>query len=109
MVGASGMADSLVSFTGAQGGPFSSSLVSRVLGDPAARASVEGLLHAEKASVRGLLAGNQHLVAALRDALLERHELIGHEITDVLEAAAERGADTARVIDLRRTAAPTGA
>ena len=28
-----------------------------------------------------------HLVEALRDALLERHELIGHEITDVLEAA----------------------
>ena len=31
---------------------------------------------------------NRHLVEALRDALLERHELIGHEITDVLEAAA---------------------
>ena len=26
---------------------------------------------------------------ALRDALLERHELVGHEITDVLEAARE--------------------
>ena len=34
-----------------------------------------------------LLDANRHLVEALRDALLERHELIGHEITDVLREA----------------------
>ena len=39
--------------------------------------------------VRGLLGANRHLVEALRDALIERHELVGHEITDVLEAARE--------------------
>ncbi len=41
-------------------------------------------------------AQNRHLVEALRDALLEREELVGHEITDVLEAAAA----APRVVDL---------
>ena len=36
----------------------------------------------------GLLEQHRHLVEALRDALIARHELIGHEITDVLERAA---------------------
>ena len=30
---------------------------------------------------------NKHVVEALRDALLDRHELIGSEILDVIEAA----------------------
>ena len=90
MVGASGMGDSLVSLAAAGGGPFGGSLVSRVLGDRDARAQTEALLHQQKAVVRGLLAQNRHLVEALRDALLERHELIGHEITDVLVDAAAR-------------------
>jgi cell division protease FtsH len=38
--------------------------------------------------VQDLLGHNRHLVAALRDALVVRHELIGVEITDVLERAA---------------------
>jgi cell division protease FtsH len=87
MVGAAGMCDSLVSLAGG-GGPFGGSLVSRVLGDRAGREQMEALMHRQKATVRGLLSQHRHLVAALRDALLERHELIGHEITDVLEAAA---------------------
>ena len=37
------------------------------------------------------MAANRHLVAALRDALVERHELIGTEITDILQAAAAAG------------------
>ena len=57
--------------------------------------------------MRGLLDTNQHLVAALRDALLERHELIGREITDVLEQAAANGPRRTpigeRTIDLRTT------
>ncbi len=43
---------------------------------------------------------NRHLVAALRDALVERHELIGREITDILEeAAAARSGPTIDVRD----------
>jgi len=88
MIGAVGMGDSLVSLEAAGGGPFGGSLVSRVLGDRDARQQLEGLLLRQKENVRGLLSQNRHLVEALRDALLERHELIGHEITDVLQAAA---------------------
>ncbi len=88
MVGAAGMVDTLVSFAAVQGSAFSDSgLVGRVLGDTQGRAMVEDLLQRQKTTVRGLVSTNRHLVAALRDALMERHELIGHEITDVLEGA----------------------
>ena len=55
--------------------------------------------------VRGLLETNQHLVAALRDALLERHELIGREITDVLESSAATAPPT---LDRQRDHRPAG-
>ena len=59
----------------------------------------EDLLARLRAETRRLLSDHRHLVEALRDALLARHELIGHEITDVLEQArAARTADA--VIDL---------
>jgi ATP-dependent Zn protease len=93
MVGACGMDDSLVSFAAVQGNNFSATnIVGRVLGDTDARARVEDLLRRERAAVADLLAAHMHLVAALRDALLERHELIGREITDVLEGAARESA-----------------
>ncbi|MGI8535951.1 MAG: hypothetical protein ACR2K2_05525 [Mycobacteriales bacterium] len=38
--------------------------------------------------MKALLGAHRHLVEALRDALLEREELVGKEITDVLERAA---------------------
>jgi ATP-dependent Zn protease len=89
MVGQAGMAGSLVSFGAIQSGPFTGqNLVGQVLGDADARGRVVRLLVDAMADVRALLSSNRHLVVALRDALLERHELIGHEITDVLEAAA---------------------
>ena len=88
MVGQAGMSDTLISFGAVQGSAFGDpGLVGRVLGDGEGRRMVEGLLTAQKERAVGLLAGNRHLVEALRDALLERHELIGREITDVLEAA----------------------
>lgn len=99
MVGSCGMTDSLVSYAavadGALAGP---NLTGRVLADPAGRAAVEVLLHGQRERVRALLAEHRHLVAALRDALLDRHELIGEEIDRVLEAAttAEGIAGSAR-------------
>ena len=104
MVGSAGMAGTLVSFSAVQSGAFGDgNLVSRVLGDAEGRRMVEELLTEQKETVRGLLGRHRHLVAALRDALLERHELIGHEITDVLEAAARAAADGTgpQVLDLR--------
>ncbi|MBA2769266.1 MAG: AAA family ATPase [Sporichthyaceae bacterium] len=106
MTGSCGMGDTLVSYAAIQNSAFSdTNIVGRVLADPDGRARVEDLLQRQKVVVRGLLESNQHLVAALRDALLERHELIGREITDVLEAAAsgsEARLSGGPTIDLRR-------
>jgi cell division protease FtsH len=111
MVGAAGMVETLVSFAAVQGSAFSDSgIVGRVLGDGEGRRMVEQVLTTQRDAVRLLLAENKHLVAALRDALVERHELIGTEITDILQAAQrahEAGATAASapaVIDLRDTA-----
>lgn len=99
MVGACGMEGTLVSFTAIQNGALTdSNIVAKVLGDAEGRAQVERVLAEQKAYTRALLDDNRHLVEALRDALLERSELIGHEITDVLEAA--KAAHDGRVIDL---------
>jgi ATP-dependent Zn protease len=85
MVGQAGMAGTLVSFSAVQGSSLSDpGLVGRVLADDEGRRMVEELLHEQREAVRGLLAENRHLVEALRDALLERHELIGSQITDVI-------------------------
>jgi len=105
MVGSAGMAGTLVSFSAVQSGAFGDgNLVSRVLGDAEGRRMVEELLTEQKETVRDLLGRHRHLVAALRDALLERHELIGHEITDVLEAARREaaGGTDPQVVDLRQ-------
>jgi ATP-dependent Zn protease len=97
MVGAAGMADTLISYSAIQGSSLSdSNLVGRVLGDAAGHEMVEALLQEQKRAVRDLLSNHRHLVEALRDALVERHELIGSQITDVLEAAATRHGDLGR-------------
>ena len=104
MVGAAGMTGTLVSFAAVQGGAFNdTNLVGRVLGDGEARGRVEELLQEQKAIIRAKLEDNQHLIAALRDALLERHELVGREIQAVLEAAGgpHQESSTPMVIDLR--------
>jgi ATP-dependent Zn protease len=88
VVGATGMAGSLVSLAAVQAGPLSdSNLVGRVLADPVARPEVDRVLAQSKARVRALLDANRHLVIALRDALLANEELVGDEITEVLEHA----------------------
>lgn len=117
MVGQAGMGDTLVSFAAVQGSAFSDAgLVGRVLGDGDGRRMVERLLREQKEFVRTLLDDHRHLVEALRDALLERHELIGHEITDVLLEARDRhsrlpvvdvgGAGGPEVVDLRPERSP---
>ena len=88
MIGSAGMDDTLISFAAAPGGMFGGGdLVSRVLGDGEGRRMLEALLAKQKSEVRNLLAANRHLVEALRDALLDRHELIGREIEQVLTEA----------------------
>jgi ATP-dependent Zn protease len=95
IIGAAGMDGTLISFAAAPGSAFGGGdIVSRVMADGQGRQLMENLLERQKNAVRGLLSANRHLVEALRDALLERHELIGREIEQVLERAAadHRGA-----------------
>jgi len=87
MVGLSGMAGSLVSFGAVRPGLGTDDVVGRVLGDAEGRRMVEDLLAEQKRRAGHLLGENRHLVESLRDALLERHELIGHEIEDILASA----------------------
>jgi ATP-dependent Zn protease len=90
MVGSYGMAGSLVSYEAVEAGPISQGIVGKVLGNEDARAAVEKLLSQAKADVQALLDDNRHLVIALRDELLERSELVGDEIVDVLREAEAR-------------------
>jgi ATP-dependent Zn protease len=110
MVGAAGMAGSLVSFSAVQTHALSdTNLVGRVLGDGPGREAVEKLLREQKDLVVSLMQDNMHLVEALRDALLERDELIGSEIVEVLEnAAASHAAQPTQqlVIDLTGVSDP---
>jgi ATP-dependent Zn protease len=104
MVGAHGMNDSLVSYMAVQNSAFSdTNIVGRVLADDRGRDAVEALLQEQKRVARRLLEDNRHLVEALRDALVERHELVGSEITDVLERAAA----APRVLDLNEPESET--
>ena len=88
MVGAFGMAGSLISYDAvAQGALSSSNLVAKVLGDPEGKERVEDILAAQKEKVRAVLEENRDVHAALRDALIERDELVGDEILAVIEKA----------------------
>ncbi len=104
MVGSAGMTDTLISFSAIQGSALSdTNIVGRVLADSDGRERVERILQEQKSYTRALLDENRHLVEALRDALMERHELIGREITDILVAANEGHPND--LVDLRGGAA----
>jgi ATP-dependent Zn protease len=87
IVGACGMNGTLISYPAVADAGLGTNLAGRVLADPAGRAQVERFLQKQRRAVRRLLDRHRHLVAAPRDALLERHELVGAQITDVLKAA----------------------
>jgi cell division protease FtsH len=90
LVGAAGMGSSLVSLAAANGGMFDSGdIVDRTLKDSRARPEVERVLAISKARARALVDANRHILHALRDALLERDELIGEEIYEVARSAGE--------------------
>jgi cell division protease FtsH len=83
MVGAFGMAGSLISLAAA-GGPAGANLVAKVISDDTGRAALDRILTDAKAAVRTLLDTHRQLVEALRDALLDRDELVGDEIESVI-------------------------
>jgi cell division protease FtsH len=96
MVGSYGMGSSLISYDAVDNGAHSApNIVAKVLTNDEARGEAEEILKLHKDQVTDLLNKNKHLVEALRDALLEREELIGDEIMTVIEKAeiAYDGAD----------------
>lgn len=100
-IGSAGMGDSLVSLAAVQSGSLNSTnLVGRVLSDRTARPEVERELAEARARVHDALERHSALVEALRDALLAREELIGDEITRVLETAQDRGEGEPSVVSL---------
>jgi ATP-dependent Zn protease len=58
--------------------------VAKVLSTEDGHDEVEDVLRNAKAGVRDLLERNQCVVEGLRDALLERDELVGAEILEVI-------------------------
>jgi len=88
MVGAFGMAGSLISYEAIAEGPIGTkNLVGRVLSDTDGKARVEEILDAQRARVTALLEENRDVVVALRDALIARDELVGEEIVETIEVA----------------------
>jgi|SRR5579875_27800 cell division protease FtsH len=84
MAGAYGMAGSLVSLEASKA---PGDLVTKALSDDSCRRAVEALLAEAKQAAAETIERHREVVEALRDALLERDELVGEEITDVIKAA----------------------
>ncbi len=88
MVGSFGMAGSLISYDAVTHGPIGgANLVAKVLADKEGKQRVEDILGAQRERVQAVLAENDDVHAALRDALLDRDELVREEIVDVIEKA----------------------
>jgi cell division protease FtsH len=92
MVGSYGMAGTLVSLEAWRGEP---GIVTKVLADTAYRQSVEKLLESARTGAREVLTAQDHVVRALCNALQERDELVGDDITAVIVEALERGPSAA--------------
>ncbi|MFN2587385.1 MAG: AAA family ATPase, partial [Actinomycetota bacterium] len=93
MVGSFGMGNSLVSYEAVDNGPHGSpNIVAKMLSNDDTKKELDELLRRHKDQVAYLLETNKDLVEALRDALLEREELMGDEILAVLVDAQKRRA-----------------
>lgn len=108
MYGAYGLGGSLVSYQALDAGAMGGNLSTKVLTDEAGRTAVDAILREHKEQAARMLAENKHIVEALRDALLDRFELIDEDIIEVIEqaetsyvarAASHGSSDT--VVDLR--------
>ena len=96
MIGSLGMGKSLISVE-AMNGPGGANVVTKVLANEDSRQEVDNLLEQARSEVRSMLEENRHVVEGLRDALLDRDELVAQEIIDVIRGCEER------TLDLRHT------
>lgn len=88
MIGVYGMGKDLVSF-GTLQPSYSGTVLHEMLRDPQVRREVNDVLQACKAEVTALLKDKALVVEGLRDALLEKEELIGDEITELMARLGE--------------------
>ena len=86
MLGSLGMAGSLISYD-AMAVAGAQNVVAKVLATDSGKDAVDRILNDAKSAVGAMLDTNRHVVVALRDALLERDELLGDEIVAVIEEA----------------------
>jgi cell division protease FtsH len=89
-VGLAGMGKSLISVAAAVDPLQDGNPVQVVLADPDRRKEVDDLLASCRKQVEQLLLGKRHAVEGVRDALLEREELIGDEIEALMAELGER-------------------
>ena len=103
MIGSLGMDGTLFSYE-AMEMPAAANIVARVASTDEGRARIEERLGAARLRARTMLAENRHVVEALRDALLDRYELIGDEILEVIHAAVANDGPDLRVAEVEERA-----
>jgi ATP-dependent Zn protease len=86
MVGSLGMAGSLISYD-AMAVAGAQNVVAKVISTDSGKEAVDRILNDAQSAVRAMLDTHRHVVEALRDALLERDELLGEEILAVIREA----------------------
>jgi hypothetical protein len=84
-------------------GYLEGNLVDKVLGDKDARGELDALLMQACDRAKAIVDAHPEVVEALRDHLLERDELVGSEITDVIEAALAAAPEPATITELPRS------
>ncbi len=106
MVGSLGMGSSLISYDAAMVAG-AGNIVAKVLAHDSAREEVEQMLEGARKAAEVLITEHGHILEALRDALLDREQLVGDEILDVIRGAEGAVLDIAALeiealeIDLR--------
>jgi cell division protease FtsH len=89
-VGLFGMGKSLVSVGAMTPTMMDGDPIRSVLADPDLRKEVDAILEECRVRVRSLLQTKRHAIEGVRDALLEREELIGDEIEALMAELGER-------------------
>jgi cell division protease FtsH len=84
MIGSFGMGQSLLSY---EAFTANTNIVGKIMSSEEGRQAADELLEGARAEVTALIEANRHVVEALRDALLERDELVGDEILHVINGA----------------------
>ncbi|MBI2238659.1 MAG: AAA family ATPase [Actinobacteria bacterium] len=89
-VGLFGMGKSLISVGAMQPTALDGDPIRAVLADPDRRQEIDSILDDCRVRVRALLVQKGHVVEGVRDALLDREELIGDEIEALMAELGER-------------------